>query len=422
VATSATIPQVQAALLEQVDRKFEKIRGPEQIIQNLFPFDSSGRIGDKHVQPTRMSEEQGYHLRAAGLAAPTMNEPVAAMWEEAQFTGSILDYRSRIDIETLARTQSSTQAVIDRAVMHIEGLQESMMAHEEYSLLRGGLAMARMASISGTGTSRALVLQAGTYSVGWLARSRGMPIYAYSDAALTTTVPASPAADIVIASFNRTTGTLNVTGNAADLTTLDGAATSYLARKGEAVTVPGIIKRLAQTTGSPDNISLTTYPEWVGNAVAFGSTNISFTKILQGDALIAEFGLTKALKKLWCDPRNFAVLNADLSANRRFDGSYRRTKGENGFGAIEYYSPTGVIEVEVHPYCHGNEAVEITVDAWKRKGADDLTLQIPGDGTTMTVLAANSQQYEYRGFSLQGMFCRRPPANTVYSGITQPTI
>lgn len=420
-----SISNVQAALLERVDRKFERIREPEQIIQQMFPFQQGKRIGDKYVKPVQMTDDQGFTFRAAGSAstATALNDAVPAQWEEAQFNGSIMDWRSRIDIEVLARTQDgSEQAVIQGAAERIEAMQKGMVRHNEWSLLQGGRPLAKIEQVSGASTTRAWVLYAGSYAAAFLLKAKNMPLDVFTDEALTAANKVNTNAKVVVVSFVRSTRTLNVSGNATDLTNI--TADHFVARRGENATtmVPGIIRRLQLASGIVDNINTATYPEWIANIVDFASTNVNMAKLLQGDALLAEGGLSKAEKIVLLDARNFAVLNADLSARRSFDGSYRRTKAENGFAAIEFVSPTGGLMVTTHPYMKGAEVAELTRESWERLGSQDLTLNIPGDGSSMATLVADYQAYEYRGFSLQGMFCSAPLRNTLFTGITQPSI
>lgn len=424
MAGELSISNIQATLLEKVDRKFERIREPETIIQQAWPFTTGKRIGDKMVKPIQFTDDQGFTLRAAGAAASStaLNPAVPAQWEEAQFLGSIMDWRSRIDIETLSRTQDTEQAVIDGAAERIEAMQKGMSRHNEWNLLQGGRPLATISSVSGSSTTRAWVLVAGSYSAAFLIKSKNMPLDVYTDEALTLANLVNTVAQVVVTSFVRSTATLNVSGNATDLGNITAA--HYVSRRGEQSLsiVPGIIRRLQITSGTVDNINVATYPEWLANIVDFASTNVNMAKLLQGDALLAEGGLSKAEKLVFLDPRNFAVLNSDLSARRAFDGSYTRTKATNGFAAIEFVSPTGTMMITVHPYMKGSEMVELTKESWERLGAQDLTLNIPGDGSSMATLVADYQSYEYRGFSLQGMFNSGPLRNTFYKNITQPTI
>jgi hypothetical protein len=144
--------------------------------------------------------------------------------------------------------------------------------------------------------------------------------------------------------------------------------------------------------------------------------------VLQADARVAERSAGKKVsKKLLVSPKNFAVLNQDLSGSRRYDGSYSRTKGTNGVGAIEFYSPSGLIEVTTHKYVKDGDAFLVNPDKWKRIGPSDITFEIPGSGGNFFQLVPGKPQYEYRGYSHQSPFCEAPASNAVLTGLVVPT-
>lgn len=416
------ITAVSALLKTRYGDDFFAIRGPEQKVQEAFKFKANEIHGAKFAQAARFSEEQGFHIRAAGSAAPTMNAAIALKVESIEIVGSILDFRSQIDLEVMARAQTNAQAFEDSVGLRLGAMRDAMYRHNESSQLYGGMPLAKIGSIAGSSTSRTWTLTKDTAAPGWWFASKNMPVDIYSDAALTTKINTN--ADVLITKFTRVAGgshTLDVTGNATDLT--NSLVTHYIVRKGESSTTisPGIVAQLNATSGTVNNIALATYPEFGGSQVNVAG-QISMAKVLYGAALCADAGMPKTASKLWLSPLNFAVLNADLAANRRYDGSYERTKGTNGFGAIAYYGPTGVIEVEVHTYLQGQHAVLLQPETWSRRGASDVTFTIPRTEQEMMVLSATSQSYDYRAFSLQGMLCMKPAQNCLFYGITTPTV
>jgi hypothetical protein len=422
VATSITPAQAQAMFKQVFGDTFLKVLEPQNKLQTLFPFETSEKPGEAFVQAIRMTEEHGFTLRASGQAATTMNSPVALKVERATILGSIIDFASRVDVETMVRAMSSKQTFKDHVGLRMEGMRDAMRRHLEWNCLYGGTPLATVTAIGSGTTTRTLTIDPKAWAGGWWAASENMPLDITSDAAGTTKLNTN--ASIAVSGYDLSARTVTVTGNSTDLAavaTALGSASVYVWRLGgsAATEAPGIITILNTQSGTVNGISATSYGMWRGVQQAVNG-QLTMAQVLQADAKCAERGLSKASKKCYVSPRNFAVLNSDLSASRRYDGSFSR-KAINGFGAIEFYSPSGVIEFETHPYLKDGDAPLLDTATWSRVGPSDITFEIPGSGGDYFVLVQGVQAYEYRGYSQQGMLCTAPAHSAVLSGLVVPT-
>jgi hypothetical protein len=177
------------------------------------------------------------------------------------------------------------------------------------------------------------------------------------------------------------------------------------------------IDKILTNTGSLYNISATTYALWKGNSYSAGSAALTMSKI---QAAVAS-GVAKGLDEkvtVFCSPGAYANLNSDLSALRKFDGSYRAGKGENGFESISYFGVNGEIEIVPSIYVKEGEAFCIPVKQCMRIGSSDVTMQMPGQAADQLVLQLPSNAgYEMRLFTDQNVFLARPAWGIKVTGI-----
>lgn len=419
-ATSINPAQVTAMFKKVYGDEFLKITDVEDTAQQTISFDTEDEPGESFDQAIRMTNEQGFSFRAAGSAATQMNPAIAMKVEKATILGGIIDFRSRIDIEVMARAVTSKQAFKDHVGVRMEGMRDALKFHLEWTILQGGRDCGVISAIAagGGGAQKVITFTDASWCGAFWSNAENMPFDVYDPTLATKRNTQAITVDSVDLDNKKVTLT-GAEGAGAWATVAVNDVFYRLGSKG--VEAPGILKLVANQTGVINNIDSSAYGLWRGVTKAVAG-QLSFATVLQQDAKTAERGGKKASKKLWVSPRNFAVLNSDLSANRRYDGSYNRTKGDNGFGAIEYYSPTGVIQVEVHLFMKDGEALLFNPKKFSRKGPSDVTFNIKGapNGQEMFLLVPDFQQYEYRGYSHQGVLCTAPAQNALMTGLVVP--
>lgn len=409
-----TAAQAQAAFKQIFGDEFFAECPEEMGIQEDYSFERSDAVGESFVQAVRMTEEQGVTFRVAGQPAGAMNPSVGLLVQRFVILGSIQDFKSQIDVEVMMRALSSKQSFKEHVGLRMEAMRDSSVKHNEWSLLNGGQTVGTIASLSGSGTTRAYTMLATDWAGGFIAGSENMKLDAYDPTGVTKR---NTNQEIQITSFDLDARVLNVSGNASDLTAT--LANDILFRKGEnGVVWPGLFNILQATSGTINGLNVASFGLLRGANIAVNG-QLAMSNLLQLSAKVAERGSSKAKLTARLSPRNFNILNTDLAAQRRYDGSYERTKGDNGFANLCFYSSNGEIVIKPSLFVKDGK-LGLTDDAyWTRRGATDITFNIPGaDG--YFVLVPGQQTFEYRSFSLQGLLCTRPARSGVLTGLVVP--
>lgn len=425
MATSITPAQASGLFKQVYGDRFLKAAPVEKQLQEDFVFEAGDEPGEAFVESIRMTEEQGFTFRRGGTAADTMRPPVALKTEKASILGDILEFRSRIDFQTMQRAMNSKQAFKTHVGFRMEAMRDSVVKHQEWSLLQGGRAVAAIASISGSGVTRTVTLTAGSFAAGFLASSENMPLDIYDSTSATTTTAvkrnsSAATAKYSVAAYDLDAGTLTLTADDANDWTgvvagdLIWRATSYTNES------PGLLGLTANQTATVNGISAATYAAWRGIVDSTGGT-LSMARVLRLAAKQAARNGSKSKLTLRVSPLQFSVLNADLSAARRYDGSYNRTKGTNGYGAIEYFSPNGIIEVKTHLFMKDSEAHLSDDSHVARRGVHDITFEQPNGGEYFLVVP-DINAFEYRGAVQNALLNVRPASSALLTGLTVPAL
>jgi hypothetical protein len=179
---------------------------------------------------------------------------------------------------------------------------------------------------------------------------------------------------------------------------------------------PGIHKILTQSSGTLFNIDVGAYNLFKGNQYSAGSAALSFTKLTLAAARAVEKGLDSRLLAL-VNPRGWANMMNDQAALRRYDGSYDKSKMENGSKGILFHSQNGDIEIEPSIYVKEGYAYLLDLECWYRVGSTDMTFKRPGQGEEFFRDLENSAAYELRLYSDQAVFCHAPGRNVLVQDI-----
>ena len=208
---------------------------------------------------------------------------------------------------------------------------------------------------------------------------------------------------------------MRVTGTDTGITALDGAlnsANAYIFFNGAyGEECAGIFKQLANT-GSLFGIDAAVYGLWKANLYNVNSSQITMRKVLKGAAVAFGRGL-EGKCRVCLNPLNFADLASDLAAYRRYDGSYSRSKAENGAEKISFYGQNGEIEIVGHPVIKPKDAALIDMKHMRRLGSTDITFNLPGLGGRIFTLLPSKSGFELRNYSDTAIFIDAP-ARFVY--------
>ncbi len=398
-------------------------------IQKNIPFSEGTKIGKQYEQPVNLALEGGFTLAATGDGAFSLNDAIAMTLQPALIDGYQIMLRSQLDYEAAAKAANGDAKSFGLATKYLVGnMIRSMSKRMEIEFLYGQSGLGIIESVTPSSGTAAIVLTEASFADAIFAGSTNYSFDVWNDAASGTSTQRNTNAAVVLASFDPDTRTLNVTGNATDMSAL--TAGDYIFYRGaKSGTSPnvvykemaGINKILSTTSGSIFGISVSTYDLWKSIIQTAGSAQLTIGKVLVGSQKAVARGLDDE-SVLLVNPLTWANLASDLAALRYFDGSYKIEKGSNGVVAIEYYSQAGAIKIISHRFVKRGEAFQFPQKYAERIGAIDMSFTLPGANGSVPdqywfPLQSNAG-YELRLYSNQAIFHEMPATCVKYNNIT----
>ena len=142
------------------------------------------------------------------------------------------------------------------------------------------------------------------------------------------------------------------------------------------------------------------------------------SKILDAVSIAVSYGLMGDVCAVM-SPKAFEVLNADLSALRAYDQSYRSSQSENGSESLVFHAQTGKIKVLSSPFQKDGLCHIFVPEETKRIGATDATfVKRHGTSEALILESATTSGAEMRVYSHQALFVEAPRHAVVMAGIT----
>lgn len=364
-------------------------------------------LGDKFVLPVALTHEAGFSV---GSGAFSLNDSIAATYEEAQVQGTNLLLRTAVAYDAMAKASNSKKAFMKWSEQVVGNMTSSFTKRLEVLHFYGGTGLGKVSAVSDSSGTNTITITTATWASGIWAGSEGTKLDAYTGSSKRNTNAA-----LVISAVDLTARTVTVTGNASDTAAI--AATDDLYFYGFKGSELNGIDKLVTNTGSLYNISASTYALWKGNSYSCGSAKLTFKKLQAAISLAVGKGLDEKVA-VWVSPATFADLNTDQAALRKFDSSYKSAKAESGFESISYFGVSGEIEVIPSIYVKEGEAFVCPMPKLKRIGSTDVTMRMPGQSEDQLVLQLPSNAgYEMRMFYDGNLFCERPAHLVKLTGI-----
>ncbi len=383
--------------------------------QKSVKFKQDKKIGDSYHQPVILSYEQGVTRGGTAGDAFELNTAAAGDTGNAYVTSSELTFRGFISKATMERSSTSEAAFGKGMDMKVKSMTASHSKALELDLLFGqdlvnGIGIVE--SISGSSTTRAIVLTPGSWSGLWIG-SKGMKI----DACDTGTSTVLNTSTVTIVSVNIATRTLNVSGTdgAAGLNEFD-AGTVIHARAASTKACFGLGAIAGVTSGNLFGLS-SDNDVWKPSAYNVAGA-LNFPKVLDLMQQAWERGL-EGKAQFMLSGKAFGKLNLNESALRKYDMSYKKSKAENGVERISFIGHFGEVELLPHRYCKEGDGFVYRPEDLCRVGAydgfkfDDGT---PSDQVFTRLESYNG--YEIRSYSDQALFSNKPAQIVRVYGIT----
>ena len=412
--------------------KIEDLIPRPMLLQQMIGFRTEDRIGKDFNQPVILSDEAGATYNTQTLsssAAFALNDAIGGVEQNAVITSSEIVMRSWLSYQQAARATSGGQAAFTSATeLQVKNNLKSCKKRVELSLIHGGQGAAAdgglgttASSTNASATTTNVVITAATWAAGIWAGLVGAELEFYDNGTL---VSSGTDAIFSVTSVDSTNRTLLMTGTATGITALDAAILAdptqvkafFRGAYGEECV--GLIE-IAKNTGTLFNINAGTYNLWAGNSVT-----------LTGAPTMGKFlgGLVDAVGRgldedgcLLVSPATWNDLNTNEAALRVYDSSWKRSESETGSTSITYYGQNGKVEVKPYLYMKGGEALFMVPEQCERIGSVDVTYEQPGRGGRIFFDIPANAGYEFRSYSDQCVYCKKPATLVYYSGFTNAT-
>ncbi len=387
------------------------------------------QLGDRFNAPVKVQSGQGYTYNSDGTAF-SLNAARALQMENALVPAFSVIRRDNISYTAISRSagKNSFGKAVD---ITLNDMTEGAGFRLECTYLHGQQGLGVVSTTGSTydsTTQITLQLTAATWATGiWAsALNAQVQIFKVSDGTL---VSSGADSIFVVSACSFTTYTVTVTGTTTGIAALkvvsvdspvalnlffNGAATNSLTTWIEGV---GLMK-IASNTGNLFSIDAASFPLWQGNTYDAGSAPLSFGKLQKAITLPGDKGLMGEKCTVLVPLTTFSDLLTEQAAARRY-GDVKSKKMDNGADALEFYSPSGTMEIVPHPLVKRGQAVIYPTDSITRIGSSDLTFQLPGTSTDsyLQVPLADSAGYQVRLWADNTLFAETPSHMCYITGI-----
>lgn len=417
MSTANTAYSQMAALFKEVyGEKVVDLTPANVKLTKMLNFSKAEALGSQFVQAVELSNEHGITFAASG-EDPTLEQPTGTKSEPAKVDGAQIFARARVKYEDLAKaSKGGAKAFAAATATVVRRLVKSAGKALEISILHGrrGRGTIDTGGISGSGTSRDIVISEYSWAAGIWAGAKGKKLDAY--AANYTGSAINTNAAIVVSAVNMETRTISVTGNGTDLSALS-AGMHFFQRTGSPTTEMAGIDAIVRNTGSLFGVDAAQYELWKGHTVA-NVGRITMNAVLDGVRRAVELGLEEETICI-VSPKAFQVLNDEVAALRVYDSSYSTKEGKNGVEEIRYHGQSGACTIIPHLYQKNGMAHIIAPSEWKRIGAMDLGfMNYSGEQAQMLWDVPDSGNKEMRCYFNGAVFSEAPAHAVVLDNLT----
>ena len=405
------------------------------LMSRLIKFDyQEAGIGNTYNQPVELKLEHSITSSAADVT-PTFLALNAGISQNAISGGMQKFGRASVNYDMLERARAAGPKAFESAGKRVtKRLALSHLKRLEIECSTGRRGIAKGSAISGTSTTRALVVSAETWSAARFAGMEGATLTSTDSDGTTARAPVTGAVStFYLVSVDTTTRTLNVAGNSTDMTSLDtswpaggwlffesnGTGATGSPELGGTTEMAGL-DAWCNMSGTWFNIVTGTYSLWNPNVYSTSTGVIGYGKLFEAIEMIGAYGRVKKLVAL-CSLKAFGVLNTDIAALRNYDSSYKQTKGAMGNSGLEFSTSVGTVELLPHPFQSDGIIHIFAPDEVLRTGACDIKFIQRGDGSgsnNIVLESSTTPAGEMRTHSNQQMFCEQPRHLALLSGIT----
>lgn len=379
------------------------------------------RIGAQFIIDVIVANSHGFTYNSSSNTAFSLNNHIAMTTAPATITAAELVLRDAIAYRAASRSSGGNKkAFKDATELVVKNMYDSHVKRLEISMIYGGAGIAATSSsVNVDATHTAVTMTAASWSPGIWAGLENAQIEFRLASNFATLVSSAADAIFTVQKVDNDNKKVTVTGTATGITALDTA----IAAASQAVLFYGSyqqemsgLRTILANTGSLFGIDAATYGLWKANLYDCGSAQLTISKVIKGMSKAYSRGLMgKAM--LLVNPLTWANLAADLAGLRKYDGSYRRQKAENGFESITFYAQSGEVEIVGYNIIKEGEALALPLDRVHRVGSTDVTFNTPGMGGKIFTQLANNAGFELRNYSDSAIFVETPARCVLFQSI-----
>ena len=367
---------------------------------------------NKYHQNVVVTNEHGVSYAAADAGAFALNDCLAMYTQDAYCQGSQLLLRSALSYDAAARASNGKKAFAKATSMIVENMVESMASRLETSILYGqsttGLATGAVSASGGSGCT--FTCTAATWAPGiWAGKEKARVWIKVSSTVYGPYAISALDFDNRVITVVAATESKGQDAGAGSLDSIASQATAYIGFWGSQATgSAGTFREMIGldtmigTSGTLFNIDNSVYSLWKASTVTT-SGQLTMGKIINALGKPIAKGLDEDVIAL-VGPDTWSNLASDLAALRKYDGSYKPEKGENGFESLEYFSQNGKIEVISHSMVKAGDCFVIPPKRFKRVGAIDVTFKTPGREEEIFFNLPDNAGFELRCYTDQALF------------------
>jgi len=384
------------------------------LLQQLAPFNTEAKTGDKYRVPVQLTAEAGVTYLQQD-SAQSINAAINAIEKQAEVAGCQIFVNGAVTKKAISASMGNKQA-FKRATAHkVVSMIESGKERLEWELLYGqdprGLGVISGAPVT-SGSNIVVTISADSYSPGlWTGKTNTtLDVYSSAGVLRNTIGPIT----VVTASIPNRTVTLS--GASADLAAVVSTDVLWF-RSQRGQQCVGLRQIAAQTTGTLFGIDVETYDLFKGNTYAVNGA-FSYAACMAGlDNAVAR-GL-RGNCTLFLSTNTWKSLATEVKNLQQFlDGSQvkKAELGPEG-EAIRIAYHRGMVKVMAHPLVRIGDGLLFQDDVVERVGSTDLTFDPEGNGPVFF----DTANVNYKSIVLQSdqaLFCGRPSRTLYYSGIT----
>lgn len=394
------------------------------VLKNTSVEKGMKQLGDKFNAPIKVQSGQGYTYNSDGSAF-ALNAAIALQMENALVPAFSVIRRDNISYTAISRSagKNSFGKAVD---ITLNDMTEGAGFRMECTYLHGQQGIGNTSSSANVDTTHTtLQLTAASWATGiWAsALNAQIQLFVVSSGAL---VSSGANSVFQVTSVNFTSFTVTVVGTTTGITALDTAATAPLviyfngaATNSLTTWIEGVgLFKIGSNLGTLFSVDSTLFPLWQGNTYDAGSAPLSFGKLQKAITLPGDKGLMGEDCTVLVPLTTFSDLLTEQAAARRY-GDVKSKKMDNGCDAIEFYSPSGTMEIVPHPLVKRGQAIIYPTNSITRIGSSDLTFQLPGTSTDsyLQVPLGDFAGYQVRIWADNTIFAETPSHMCVITGI-----